>query len=142
MSEAKGALEVTKRGYSEEEITSIYELGRLLIENGSLKQAESIFQGLIEVAPEFVPGWLGLAYLHIHQNNSETGLITAQQAVRLDAESCEAMLFLVICLLSTGDYQSAGSYLGEIGDRVESGSIDNPNVIRLFRAQMARYEHR
>lgn len=131
-----------RRGYSDEEISSIYELGKFFIENGQLKQAETIFQGLIEVAPDFLPGLLGLAYVQIVTKNTESALSTCEAAMRVDGESCESMLFLVTALLAAEDYQAAGTYLGEVNDRIEGGKVDNPNVVRFFKAQMARFQNR
>lgn len=138
---AKGGNE-TRRGYSDEEISAIYELGRLYLESGLFPAAENIMRGLTEVVPEFAPAWLGLCYLHTQNRNNDAALLAARQAVRMDARSVEAQLFLVACFLTSGDYNSAGTYLGEVGEAIELGGVDNPNVIRFFKAQLARYQSR
>ena len=53
--------EIVKRGYSNEELSHIFALARLHIESGALKAAETVLSGLNEVAPDFSPGWLGMA---------------------------------------------------------------------------------
>ena len=134
--------EVLKRGYSDEEIAAIYELGRRLFENGDMRRAESVMTGLTEVAPDYPLGWLGLAYLHSMSQNWDGAIFAARQALRLDPELVPAMLCLIACLLSTGDVQSAGTYLGEVQERIESGATSDSGEIRFFRAQLARYQSR
>lgn len=134
--------EVLKRGYSDEEVQHLYELGRLCLENGDLRRAEAILTGLTHIAPEFAPAWLGVSYIHIQNKNQDGALQAAHQALRVEPESVEAMLFLISCLLTHGDFNSAGTYLGEVGERVESGGVGNPNVVRFYRGQLARYQNR
>lgn len=134
--------EVLKRGYSDEEISAIYELGRLSLENGDLRRAEAIMSGLTEVAPDFACAWLGMAYLHIQNQDFEAALTATRQALRVDPNFVEATLFLVTCLLTTGDVNSAGTYLGELGEMIESGAIEDPLMIRFYRTQLARYQNR
>lgn len=134
--------DLARSGYSEEEIYGIYALACMLLENGSLKQAETILMGLAEVVPEFAPVLLALAYVRGQDGNYDSAQSFAEQALRIDAESPEAMLYLITFLLTTGDLQSAGTYLGEIADRIESNQIQDPVLIRFFRAQMVRYQAR
>ncbi|NLF25378.1 MAG: tetratricopeptide repeat protein [Deltaproteobacteria bacterium] len=134
--------ELLKRGYSEDEISHIYELGRLFLENGEVRRAEAIFQGLTEIAPEFPAGWLGLSYVGIQNKNLDDAIFAARQALRLDPEFNEALLYLVCCLLSIGDYTTAGTYLGELGEKIEGGAITHPNMIRFYKAQLMRYQNR
>jgi hypothetical protein len=141
LKERSGA-EVLKRGYSDDELAQIYELGRFCLENGDVRRAEAIMFGLNEVAPEFAPAWLGTCCIHTQNKNYDGALHASRQALRADGESIEAMLFLACCLLSTKDFNSAGSYLGEVGERIESGGVDNPNLMRFYRAQLARYQNR
>jgi hypothetical protein len=52
------------------------------------------------------------------------------------------MLFVVIAALALKDSSMAGTYLGEVGDRIEQGQVSNPNVTRLYKMQLARYQNR
>lgn len=133
--------DVLKRGYSDAEISHVYELGRFHLENGNLTRAEPVMHGIVSVAPEFVPAWLALTYIYLLQGNPDNAISAARHAAKLDPNSIEANLFLITCLLGTGDYNSAGAYLGEVSDRIERGE-GNPNLVRYFRAQLARYERR
>ena len=133
--------DILKRGYADEEIQNIYELARVFLEGGQLKRAEAIFSGLTEIAPEFAAAWLGLAYIHIQNKAYESAAQAARTALQQDPEFVEAMLYLVACLLVAGDLNTAGTFLGEVSERVESGSVENPDAVRFFRMQLARYEN-
>jgi tetratricopeptide (TPR) repeat protein len=134
--------EAVKGGYSDEEIAHIYELGRLYLENGCLLQAEVIMHGLNEVCPDFAAAWLATSYISIQNKDHDNAIFAAKQALRINPEFTEATLYLVACLMTTGDYNSAGTYLGEVGEKIDSGGVDNPNVTRFFKAQLARYQNR
>lgn len=132
----------SRGGYSSEELNCIYELGRVYLENGNIQGAQTIMTGLCTVAPDFASAWLGLCYINVFQKNHEAALEAARRAEQSAPESVEAQLFLVACLLTTGDFQTAGSLLGEVGDKVDGGMVTNPYLIRFFRAQLARYQAR
>lgn len=134
--------EVLKRGYANEEIGNIYELARLFLENGQLRRAETLLLGITEVAPDFAEGWLALSYVHTcHEQNNEA-IFAARQALRIKPDFDEAMLFLIAGLMSAEDYNSAGTYLGEIAERIESGAITHPQLKRFYKALLARYKNR
>jgi Flp pilus assembly protein TadD len=133
----------TKRGgYSAQEVVSIYELGRFCLENGDVHRAEAILLGLVNVAPDFAPSWMGLTCIYLQNGNNDLALQAANQAYRLSPDSIEVILFFVASLLSNGDYNAAGTYLGEVSDKIESGSIESPNALRFHRMQLARYQSR
>jgi tetratricopeptide (TPR) repeat protein len=134
--------EAVKGGYSDDEIGSIYELGRIFLENGSLLQAEVIMHGLNEVCPDFGPAWLATAYINIQNKDFDNAIYAARQALRINPEFTEAMLYLVACLMTTNDYNAAGTFLGEVGERIEGGLVENPHVVRFYKAQLARYQSR
>lgn len=134
--------DLRRRGYSTEEVDTIYELGKLYLAGGNIQAAENIMQGLISVMPDYLPGWLALSYIHGINHNHDSALFAARQAVRIDATSTEAQLFLIACLLTVGDYNAAGTYLGEVNDKVENGSVDNAYHVRFFKAQLVRYHSR
>ena len=134
--------EILKRGYSDEEVVHIYELGRLCLENGDIRRAEAIMAGITEIAPDFAPAWLGMSYIHTQNHKNEEALNAAKQAHRVDPELPESILYLIACLLTSGDYNSAGTYLGEISEKIDSGIVDYPHFIRFYKMQLARYQNR
>jgi len=131
---------VLKRGYSDEEIDNIYELARVFLEAGQLKRAEVLFNGITEIIPEYAPAWLGLSYIHIQQKAYDTAAWAARVALQHDPDFIEGMLYLIACLLILGDLNTAGTFLGEVGERIENGTVTHPDLIRFYRIQLARYE--
>ncbi|RIL09551.1 MAG: hypothetical protein DCC75_06260 [Proteobacteria bacterium] len=134
--------EVLKRGYSDDEVKAIYALARFCIENGDLNRAALLVQGLKEVSPEFGPLWLMQAYIDMLSGSYESATAAASQALKIWPESVEAELFLAASALATGDYNSAGTFLGEVREKVESGQIDDPNIVRFYRTQLVRFQSR
>lgn len=137
-----GSTSVLKRGYTDEEIAQIYEFGRLSLANGNLRTAESIFEGLTHVAPDYSPAWLGLAYVGIYKGNIDGAVFSSRQALRIDPHFTEALLYLAACLMSSGDYNSAGTHLGEVAEQIDSGQVDDPSIHRFYRIQLARFQNR
>lgn len=140
MNSHRSPSEVIKRGYSEEEIDSIYALARRCIENGFLRKAERILRGLTSVAPDYVPALLGLAYLSHYHSNVDSAVDYLRQALTYDSASVQGVLMLAVFLLSSGDINTAGTYLGEIREKIESGIITDSNIIRLYKSQVARFQ--
>lgn len=134
--------EIIKRGYTDEEVSHVYELGRKHLENGFIRKAERVFKGLISVVPDYVPALLGLAYVYHYSENAEQAEIHAKKALQIDPMSVEAMLFNIVFLLSSGDFNTAGMYLGEIREKIESGIVNDPKKIRLYKSQIARFQLR
>lgn len=132
--------EVLKRGYTNQEIDDIYELARIFLESGQLRKAEAILIGLSEIAPDFAPAWLGLSYIQMQNRDYEAAIEAARTALQADSGFVESMLYLVACLLIAGDLNSAGTFLGEVGERIDNGEIQNPEIVRFYRIQLARYE--
>lgn len=132
--------EVLKRGYSDEEISHIYELARFYLENGALKPAAAIFLGLTKVAPDFIPAWLGLSYISFSNKVFDEALRLVEQAMKINAQSEITILYFITCLLVVGDYNAAGTYLGEIGEKIEAGLVADPKLIRFYKIQLARYQ--
>lgn len=131
---------VLKRGYSDEEISHIYELARLFLENGEPQKGEAILKGIVEIAPEFVPGWLGLAYVALIKRQPDAAITRCQQALEKEESSIVAMLYLVSAYLTRGDIHSAGTYLGEVAEFIDAGDCESPTLVRFYRAQLARYQ--
>jgi len=134
--------EVLKRGYSDEEIAAIYDRARLWLESGDLRRSESLLVGINEIAPDHAPAWLAMSYIHIMNRSYDSAIFCARQALRLDPNMTSAMVFLVVTLMTTGDVNSAGTYLGELREKIESGSNEDANLVRLVKMQLARFETR
>jgi len=134
--------EMIRRGYTDAEMESIFALGRLFLESGSFARSAVILKGLTEVAPDFAPAWLALGYIAIINGEFEQALGYSSQVLRRNPTNPEAMLMNVICSLSTGDINSAGTYLGELKDGIDGEIINNPQLIRLYQSQLVRFQSR
>lgn len=129
-----------RASYSADEVLDIYALGKMWLETGQVRKAEVIMQGLNSVAPDFLPGWLGMSVVQSTLGNIEGALATAQKALKLDAESAPAMLCVVVASLNISDMSTAGTLLGEVGELIEAQKVSDPNVTRLYNMQLARYQ--
>lgn len=134
--------EVLKRGYSDKEVNLIFELGRFYIEGGNHKAAANIMQGLHAIVPDYLPALLALCCLEFHAQNYEVARSFAEQALKLQPESIESALFLVTCLMVAGDFNPAGSLLGEIGEHIATRDLENPDIERFYKTLLVRYEVR
>lgn len=138
----KRTTEVPRKTYTYEEITDIYALGRMWLESGNLRKAETVMAGLNEIDPEFAAGWLGTAYIRSISGDLDGALIAAKNALKNSPESLESMLYVVTLALSTGDYSTAGTYLGEVGDRIQVSRDVSTATMRMYRIQLTRYQSR
>ena len=128
--------------YSADEIDAIYNLARVHLENGDLRRAEVLLTGLVVVAPLMVPAWLGMAYVSTQRREYEHALRHAKAALKIEPDNGAAMLYLVALSLVLSDYNTAGTYLGAVGEQIELGTVSQPELVRFYRMQLARYNHR
>jgi predicted Zn-dependent protease len=129
-----------RSSYSSDEIVDIYALGKMWLETGQVKKAEVIMHGLNCVAPEFLAGWVGMSVVQSTLGNIEGALAAAQRALKIDPQSAQAMLCVVVASLNMNDMSTAGTLLGEVGDLIDAQSVTDPNVTRLYKMQLARYQ--
>lgn len=132
--------DVLKRGYSDEELRHIYELGRSFLESGKLVRAEKVFAGIVAVAPDHLPSWLGLTNIAILKNNLEAARGYAEAARRVDKTSPVAALFLATVMFSLNELTAVGSLLGEVGDALEGRLDIDPSLARFYKMQLARFQ--
>lgn len=133
--------DVLKRGYSDDELSNLYELGRFFLESGKISKAAKIFSGISAVAPEFTPAWLGSVCVDFAQSDIEAAQHHAEEARKLSPESPLAALFLVTVLLASNDLASAGALLGEVGESIEAVRDNDQNLIRFYKMQLARFNN-
>lgn len=129
-----------KRGtYSKDQIRDIYGLVKMFLESGHYRRADVVVKGLISIAPEFCFAWLASSVVAIALGDLEKARDHARKALKIQEDLAEAMIVLVVTSMSLSDYATAGTYLGELRDRIEDGLVSEPNMLRLFRMQMVRY---
>lgn len=131
-------MELSRR-YSDAEVQAIFEVGRLQVVAGEIGAGEAIFRGLTDVAPDYLPAWIGIAYARYIEGDFEAGLQAARQAVRVDPNSIAGLLMLVNGLLCTDDINSAGAFLGEAREQLEV-SAPPAEHRKLYKLLLARYQ--
>ena len=119
---------------------AIYSLGLAFIENGDISKARSIFEGLIQVDNEYLKGFLGMIYLEIESNDMTNAMKYCQKALKINPSSYEVILMYISCLISVGEYNKAGTYLGEIADAIKDNLISDYDIIRFYKSQLIRYQ--
>lgn len=134
--------ELPARGYSVDELEALYALGRHYIEIGKFFSAKNIFSGLIVVAPDFIKGWLGMAVTALLNGNLNEASGAVRQLLRADPASLIGQLLLINVQLAQKDFNSAGTALGEISELLESGSSVSPNLSRIYKSLLVRFEHK
>ena len=126
--------------YSERETELIYSLAILNLELGSYYKSQQLLAGLVEVAPTVHDYWIALALCQLLLNETSSAKLSAHQALRLQPESIRAKLLVVTIFLNLKEYYEAGTYLGEIKDQVDAGEVNSKDVIKYYKAQLARFE--
>ncbi len=66
---------------------------------------------------------------------------TAKKVLALKASSLEALLVLVIAHFQLDDFQTGGTYLGEVSDRLAVERA-RPELHRIYDAQVIRFDER
>lgn len=135
---ARKPSELLKRGYSEEEIVALYELGRFLIESGDLFRAEVVLKGLTVVAPDNIWPKTALSYIALMQKNFDVALTRADDALKLNPHQAEALLYKSTALLELGELSEAGMHLGELQDNENALSQQSKRLLKIL---LARFEH-
>lgn len=131
-----------KHSYAEDEIHALYDLVLMCLEAGEIKRASTIAQGLVIIAPKFVPGYLALSYIHCIAGEFQDAYEVSTKAYRLAGDDSQVALFYATTALTVGDAQSAGTVLGEVGEMIESNALISPNITRLYKLQLARFQTR
>ena len=134
--------DLPRQSYTHDEISDIYALGRMWLESGNIRKAETIMVGLNEVAPDFAAGWLGTSYIKSVSGDLEGALLAAKTALKSAPDSLESMLYVITLALSQGDFSTAGTFLGEVGERIDGGGEVSPAAMRMYRIELSRYQSR
>jgi len=139
---ARTSNDLIKKGYSDEEVIFIYELALQGLENGQIRWAATLLHGLVEVAPDFCPAWIARSYTFMYEKDYDQAVFCSRQALRIQPANPAALLYLVSCMLTLDDYNSAGTYLGEVSELIEAGRVTDTRLVRLFRMLLARFQNR
>ncbi|MCB0321518.1 MAG: tetratricopeptide repeat protein [Bdellovibrionales bacterium] len=130
-----------RQGYSDEEYVALYALAREFLATGDLPSAERIARGLVALQPRFSSAWMIQAYIALMREDLSQAIHFAREALKHDSTMCEALLCLVIAYFNLEDYQSGGTYLGEVSDLIDGRKV-SPELRNVYQSQMARFQLR
>lgn len=108
--------------YSSEELSAIYELGRVYFEMGYFVPAERIFAGLAAVDAEQIPARLALGLIKLEQGLVNEAVVQFRLALEAGGYELETKLALGACFISAGETQRVQSILAEVGPRLDAGA--------------------
>ena len=138
----KSESDLLRKSYTEDELTLIYELGRLSFEVGNHRRAEALARGLIAVAPDFVPSYILLATVLAFAKSYDQATDLLQTVLRLNEDNLEAQLLAASIYLTQSNYTMAGTMLGEAAERIKFTPDVAPALKNFYQIQLARFESR
>jgi predicted Zn-dependent protease len=126
--------------YSSEELTAIYELGKMYFEMGYFVPAERIFAGLVAAdrSTQLLPARLGLGLVKLEQGLVNEAAVEFRAALETGAYPTETKISLAATFVSSGELPRAQSMLVEIGKSLEAGEKISSNCQRLYQALVRR----
>ena len=124
--------------YSNEELSSLYELGRLYFEMGYFAPAERVFNGLCAVGEGRTPARLGLGLVKLERVLYQEATIQFRNALQLTSSSLQAKLGLCAAFIAIGEISRARTILAEIAKSAELNEQTDAEIRRLFEAFVIR----
>ena len=108
--ERRSPSEVLKRGYADEEVGHLYELGRLCLENGDLRRGEIVLSGITAIAPDTIPATTPAAFAI----GATTGQITVGNSAVLNYEKTK--IFTLTVEVSDGSLSDTATVTINLND--------------------------
>lgn len=99
------------RGYTDEQLYAVADLGYHYFHKGGVRLAEVLFDGLVAVKPDEAYFWLGLGVASDLQGNKPRAMRCYERAKRLDPSDPHAELNLAELHLEAGDRRQAVNHL-------------------------------
>ena len=125
---------MSERSYSEDELMSFYELGRMYYEMGYFAPAERIFSGLAAVDQGATPARCGLGLVKLERGLHDQSQQHFRLALQESAFPLQAKLGLVASFLASGEIQRAKSLLVELASELEAAPGENADLRVLWEA--------
>ena len=120
--------------YTNEELTAIYELGRVYFEMGYFAPAERIFSGLSVVDEGRSLSRLGLGLIKLERGLYQEAVTHFRAALESGSSEIQAKLGLCASFIAMDQVPRAQSILREISQAMQSGQPVEGEVKRLFEA--------
>ncbi len=117
--------------YTQQELFSIYELGRLYFEMGFYVPAERIFSGLSVVDQNLTPARVGLGVLKLERGLFQESAVHFRAAIQSNAFLLEAKLGLVAAFTGMGELPRARSLLSEVAKEFRETNEVSSELVAL-----------
>ena len=106
---------MSEAGYSREELTSMYELGRLYYEMGYVAPAERMFAGLAGIDGNATASRIGLGLLKLERGAFQEATAHFRSALQAGTYVVSAKIGLVLAFIGLQEFARARSLLSEVG---------------------------
>lgn len=126
--------------YSNEELISIYELGRMYLEMGYYTPAERIFNGLCVVDSGTTPGRVSLGVIKLERGLFEESAQHFKRALQEGYYPLQAKLGLSVAFIGQGDISRAKSVLVQVASELEKSNGTPAELRTLWEALALRCE--
>lgn len=123
---------MAERTYSREELTSIYELGRLYFEMGYVAPAERIFSGLSGIDNHLTPSRIGLGLLKIERGLFQEATNVFRSVVQAGTFTLSAKLGLAIAFIGQQELGRARSLLSELEKEVADAPQETKQLVEAL----------
>lgn len=121
-----------------EDIDSQLLLARLAVNNGDTGEAISIYEQILQLAPDNSSVRLRLGYLYTQQGRYKEGETTVRTLLKNDPNSYYALLFLARLAVQSGDHTTAATLYEKI--LPENWSIDLATEMAEFYSMKEQYK--
>lgn len=129
------------KGYSDEELYEISQLGYLLFLNGRLREAQTMFEGLVAVDPRNEYYYRALGVVYHRQGDAERAIRQFTHAITVAPRSVQAYVNRAEVHIARRDFARA---LADLKDASQLGPSQHPVVrkAQALRALLLKNPHR
>lgn len=124
--------------YANEQLTALYELGRLYYQLGYYAPAEKIFHGLVAVDNKQTAAKVGLGLIKLERGAFEEAASHFRQALDEGHYKLQAKLGMLTAFVAQDEILRARSLLEEIDNEVANQESLDPDLRKLIRALFKR----
>ena len=124
--------------YSKEELSGIYELGKMYFEMGFFVPAERIFSGLIGIEGSMIPARLGLGLIKLERGLYQEATLHFRQVLQSGSYAIHAKLGLVSAFIGMQEMSRARSLIAEIAKELPQHSNVGSEIRMLAQAFAVR----
>lgn len=124
--------------YTNDELFSMYELGRMYFEMGYFAPAERIFNGLSAVDEDRTPSRLGLGLVKLERGLYQEAAVHFRAALQSGVYPLQSKLGMCTAFIAVGELSRAKSILAEIAKGSEVDAQTESELRKLYEALAIR----